>query len=64
LALSFVFAAFTAVCAGLLRVFIRAEETMAPVTTAPVMAARDLDLPILATAEFRAIWRRASCRRW
>jgi uncharacterized protein involved in exopolysaccharide biosynthesis len=45
--LSVVFAAFAAICAGLLGAFMQ-QETVSPQT-----AARDLDLPILATAEFK-----------
>jgi uncharacterized protein involved in exopolysaccharide biosynthesis len=47
LILSVLFAAFAALCAGLLRMFSR------PGVFSPTSAARDLDLPVLATAEFK-----------
>ncbi len=48
--LSVVFAAFTALCAGLLAMFLRAWDGGA---INPLSTARDFDLPILATAEFK-----------
>jgi uncharacterized protein involved in exopolysaccharide biosynthesis len=47
LVLGAMFAAFTALCAGLLRTFLR------PGVGSPVSAARDLDLPVLATAQLK-----------
>ena len=47
LILSVLFAAFTALCVGLLRVF------MQPGLLKPTAHARDYDLPVLATAEFK-----------
>ncbi len=47
LILSVLFAAFTALCAGLLRVFTR------PGVPTSASTARSLDLPVLATAEFK-----------
>jgi uncharacterized protein involved in exopolysaccharide biosynthesis len=47
LGLAVVFALFTALCAGLIRMFSRAEVTR------PSSAARVLDLPVLATASFK-----------
>jgi uncharacterized protein involved in exopolysaccharide biosynthesis len=48
LALAFLFAAFSAVCAGLLRVFLR------PGLPAPATAARTLELPVLGMAAMKA----------
>ena len=47
-ALAAVFAAFTAVCAGLMRVFLRRGFVT------PEAAGRMLDLPVLATAPLKA----------
>jgi uncharacterized protein involved in exopolysaccharide biosynthesis len=47
LILSVLFAAFAALCAGLLSLFSR------PGVLSPTSAARDLDLPVLATAEYK-----------
>lgn len=47
LILSVLFAAFAALCAGLLRTFASSR------VLSPASAARDLDLPVLATAEFK-----------
>lgn len=47
-ALSLVFAAFTALCVGLLRMFLR------PGLPTPAAASRTLDLPVLATARYKA----------
>ena len=49
LVLAFLFAAFTAICAGLLRVFLRPGVT-ASATAAPTRA---LDMPVLATASLK-----------
>ena len=48
LVLSVLLAAFTALCVGLLRVFLR------PGLPTPASAARTLDLPILATAPYKS----------
>jgi uncharacterized protein involved in exopolysaccharide biosynthesis len=47
LALTLIFAAFTAACAGLVRMFLR------PGLQTPASAARTLNLPVLATAAFK-----------
>lgn len=47
LVLAFLFAAFTALCAGLVRMFLR------PGIQTPASAARTLDLPVLATASYK-----------
>jgi len=45
--LAFLFAGFTALCAGLLRMFLR------PGLQTPASASRTLDLPVLATASYK-----------
>ena len=47
LALTIMFAAFTALCAGLVRMFLR------PGLQTPASAARTLNLPVLATAGYK-----------